>query len=123
MSGSMPSRGGWAPPALVLQWAWGMHASASYSRTKGEFTGGVVTDVGLVARSQGYDWCMTAKEKLLQEAQGWSEREAEIALAAVERADGGEPEVAPLPQGFGETLTGEPMPNVVAAVRRSRDDH
>jgi hypothetical protein len=66
---------------------------------------------------------MTAKEKLLQEAQSWSEREAEIALAAVERADDGEPEVAPLPEGFGETLTGEPMPNVVAAVRRSRDAH
>jgi hypothetical protein len=66
---------------------------------------------------------MTAKEKLLQEAPGWSEREAEIALAAVEYGDGKRAEVAPLPQGFGETLTGEPMPNVVAAVRRSRDAH
>jgi hypothetical protein len=66
---------------------------------------------------------MTAKEKLLQEAQGWSEREAEIALAAVETADDGEPEVATMPEGFGKTLTGEPMPNVVAAVRRSRDAH
>jgi hypothetical protein len=66
---------------------------------------------------------MTAKERLLLEAQRWSEREAEIALAAVERADGGEPAVASMPQGFGETLTGEQMPNVVAAVRRSPDDH
>jgi hypothetical protein len=66
---------------------------------------------------------MTAKEKLLQEAPGWSEREAEIALAAVQHADDGRTEVAPLPEGFGETLTGEPMPNVVAAVRRSRDAH
>lgn len=32
----------------------------------------------------------------------------------------GEPEMAPLPAGWGETLTGEPMPNVVAAVHRSR---
>jgi hypothetical protein len=32
-------------------------------------------------------------------------------------------EVAPLPAGWGETLTGEPMPNVAAAVRRSRDGH
>jgi hypothetical protein len=31
-----------------------------------------------------------------------------------------EPEMAPLPAGWGETLTGEPMPHVVAAVRRSR---
>ena len=51
---------------------------------------------------------------LLLEAQSWSEREAEIALAAVERADDGEPEVAPLPEGFGETLTG------VEAVRQCR---
>jgi hypothetical protein len=71
----------------------------------------------------GYDAAMTAKEKLLQEAPGWSEREAEIALAAVEYGDAERAEVAPLPQGFGETLTGEPMPNVVAAVRRSRDAH
>jgi hypothetical protein len=34
-----------------------------------------------------------------------------------------EPEMAPLPEGWGETLTGEPMPNVVAAVRRSRESH
>jgi hypothetical protein len=71
----------------------------------------------------GYDAVVTAKEKLLQEAPGWSERQAEIALAAVEHGDGRRAEVAPLPQGFGETLTGEPMPNVVAAVRRSRDAH
>lgn len=32
-----------------------------------------------------------------------------------------ESEMAPLPAGWGETLTGEPMPNVVAAVHRSRD--
>jgi hypothetical protein len=33
-----------------------------------------------------------------------------------------EPEMAALPEGWGETLTGEPMPNV-AAVRRSRESH
>lgn len=34
-----------------------------------------------------------------------------------------EPDVVGLPKGWGETLTGEPMPNVVAAVRRSRENH
>lgn len=34
-----------------------------------------------------------------------------------------ETEMAPLPEGWGQTLTGEPMPNVAAAVRRSRDSH
>jgi len=38
-------------------------------------------------------------------------------------APGPPPEMAPLPAGWGETLTGEPMPNVVAAVRRSRENH
>ncbi len=66
---------------------------------------------------------MTAKEILLQQAPTWTEREAEIALRAVGRDDDHEPEMAPLPKGWGETLTGEPMPNVVAAVRHSRDSH
>jgi hypothetical protein len=34
-----------------------------------------------------------------------------------------ESEMAPLPEGWGETLTGEPMPDVAAAVRRSRESH
>jgi excisionase family DNA binding protein len=29
----------------------------------------------------------------------------------------------PLPAAWGRTITGEPMPNVVLAVRRSRADH
>jgi hypothetical protein len=37
--------------------------------------------------------------------------------------DFSEDQMAPLPEGWGETLTGEPMPNVVAAVRRSRAGH
>jgi len=35
----------------------------------------------------------------------------------------GDDEMAPLPESWGETATGEPMPNVVAAVRRSREGH
>jgi hypothetical protein len=66
---------------------------------------------------------MTSKEKLLAQAPMWGEHEAEIALRAVERAVETEPDMAPLPDGWGETLTGEPMPNVAAAVRRSRDGH
>jgi len=64
---------------------------------------------------------MTAKELLLQEAPSWSEVQAMRALLAAE--DEPEPDVVGLPQGWGETLTGEPMPNVVAAVRRVRDEH
>jgi excisionase family DNA binding protein len=32
-------------------------------------------------------------------------------------------EMMPLPPGWGRTITGEPMPNVVAMIRRSRAGH
>jgi hypothetical protein len=67
----------------------------------------------------GYPLTMTAKEKLLREVLDLDETEAAraqivITDVAVEEAE------TPLPEGWGETLTGEPMPNVAAAVRRSR---
>jgi hypothetical protein len=66
---------------------------------------------------------MTAKGKLLLRVPDWTDEQAEIALRAVEQGGVAEPEMAPLPEGWGQTLTGEPMPNVVAAVHRSRDGH
>jgi Putative DNA-binding HTH domain len=47
--------------------------------------------------------------------------EAEAARARIVIPE--EPEMAPLPAGWGETLTGEPMPNIAAAIRRSRRFH
>lgn len=64
---------------------------------------------------------MTAKEKLLLLVPNWTDEQAAIALCAAEALE--EPEMVPLPAGWGETLTGEPMPNVVAAVHRSRGEH
>lgn len=49
---------------------------------------------------------MTAKDQLFLRARDWTDEQAEM---------------APLPEGWGRTLTGEPMPNVVAAVHRSRE--
>ena len=68
---------------------------------------------------------MTAKELLRQRIDELSEAEAESALRLIDEHTGeaDEPEMAPLPQGWGETLTGEPMPNVTAAVSRSRETH
>ncbi len=69
---------------------------------------------------------MTAKELLRQRVDELSEAEAETALRLIDARRNGEadaPEMAPLPQGWGETLTGEPMPNVMAAVSRSRETH
>jgi hypothetical protein len=71
---------------------------------------------------------MTAKEKVLEQAPSWSEEQATAALEAVEAEPGpneewGEPEMAPLPESWGRMANGQPMPNVVAAVQRSRAGH
>lgn len=73
---------------------------------------------------------MTTKERLHRIVDELTDSEAEEALRALaERRQaeegGGEEagEMAALPEGWGETLTGEPMPDVVGAVRRSRKSH
>ncbi len=72
---------------------------------------------------------MTAKKELRAAIDGLTEADAAAALdflasrAERDGDDDGEPEMAPLPKGWGETLTGEPMPNVVAAVHRARTGH
>jgi hypothetical protein len=70
-----------------------------------------------------YASTVTAKEKLLREILDLDEAEAARARIIVSAGPVEEPEMAPLPEGWGETLTGEPMPNVAAAVRRSRESH
>jgi hypothetical protein len=66
---------------------------------------------------------MTAKEKLLREILDLDEVEAARAHIVITDVAVDEAEMVPLPAGWGETLTGEPMPNIAAAVRRSRDSH
>jgi hypothetical protein len=79
---------------------------------------------------------MTAKERLHQLVDTLTDGEAEDALRllAAERGmlidtapqgatDKDESGLATLPDGWGTTLTGEPMPDVAAAVRRSRAVH
>jgi hypothetical protein len=62
------------------------------------------------ARGTIIEFVMTAKEQLLQEAPGWSEHDAEIALRAVQRehADGNGDEWGELSKvheiAFGETM-------------------
>src|ERR1700748_3029539 len=58
---------------------------------------------------------MTAKEKLLREVLDLDEAQAARARIVIPDEPVDEPEMAPLPAGWGETLTGEPMPNVAAA--------
>jgi hypothetical protein len=73
--------------------------------------------------SLGYPLNMTAKEKLLRDVLDLDEAKAAHARIVVAEEPADDPEMAPLPEGWGETLTGEPMPNVAAAVRRSRESH
>jgi hypothetical protein len=69
-----------------------------------------------------YAWTVTAKEKLLREVLDLDEAKAARARIVIPE-EPSEPEMAPLPAGWGETLTGEPMPDIAAAVRRSRESH
>jgi hypothetical protein len=73
---------------------------------------------------------MTTKERLHRLADRLSDQGAEQALRLLDAGLGapetdadGEAEIASLPDGWGTTLTGEPMPDVAAAVRRSRAMH
>jgi hypothetical protein len=74
---------------------------------------------------------MTTKERLHRLVDELSDREAEDTLRLLDdtlqherggAAPGGS-QMATLPDGWGQTLTGEPMPDVAAAVRRSREMH
>lgn len=64
---------------------------------------------------------MTAKEKLLRDVLDLDETEA--ARARIVLVEDPVEEDASLPAGWGETQTGEPMPDVSSAVRRSRASH
>jgi len=80
---------------------------------------------------------MTTKERLHRLVDTLTDREAEDALRLLDAEhqapfgseppgqtdEEGQSALAALPEGWGTTLTGEPMPDVAAAVRRSRAMH
>jgi hypothetical protein len=66
---------------------------------------------------------MTTREKVEQLLDRLSEAELEAQYERLRETVDGAPEMAPLPNGWGEAVTGEPMPNVAAAVLRSRGSH
>lgn len=66
---------------------------------------------------------MTTREKVENLLDRLSEAELEAEYVRLRAAVEGGSETVPLPEGWGETLTGEPMPDVAAAVRRSRESH
>ena len=66
---------------------------------------------------------MTAKEKLLRDVLDLDEAKAARARIMVTDEPAPESETVPLPEGWDRMANGEPMPDVAAAVRRSREGH
>jgi hypothetical protein len=66
---------------------------------------------------------MTAREMLERLLDQLSDSDLEAEYERLRQDVGRDAEMAPLPEGWGETPTGEPMPNVVAAIHRSRGWH
>ena len=73
--------------------------------------------------SLGYPLGMTAKEKLLRDVLDLDEAKAARARIVVTDEPAPESETVPLPEGWDRMANGEPMPDVAAAVRRSREGH
>jgi hypothetical protein len=63
---------------------------------------------------------MATREELHRELDALPDQQVPQARIVVDET---EPDAVGLPAGWGETLTGEPMPNVVVAVHRVRDEH
>ena len=66
---------------------------------------------------------VTAKEKLLRDVLDLDEAKAARARIVVVEEPELESEMVPLPEGWGRMANGEPMPDVAAAVQRSREGH
>jgi hypothetical protein len=65
---------------------------------------------------------VATREELHRELDALPDKQVPQARIVVEEIEP-ESDVVGLPEGWGETLTGEPMPNVVAAVHRVRNEH
>lgn len=70
-----------------------------------------------------YPFCVTAKEKLIRDVLDLDEARASRARVVVVDEPELDSEMVPLPEGWGRMANGEPMPDVAAAVRRSREGH
>jgi hypothetical protein len=66
---------------------------------------------------------VTAKEKLIRDVLDLDEAKATRARIVVMDEPEPESETVPLPKGWDRMANGEPMPDVAAVVRRSREAH
>ena len=63
---------------------------------------------------------MTAKQRLRRAIDELTEREASVARIIVEREADDGTDMVELPEGWNRTVSGRPMPDIVAALNRSR---
>jgi hypothetical protein len=87
---------------------------------------GLIADRPESARTEmnrRYASSVTAKEKLIRDVLDLDEAKATRARIVVMDEPEPESETIPLPKGWDRMANGEPMPDVAAAVRRSREGH
>lgn len=77
----------------------------------------------IISRKAEYDLGVTAKEKLIRDVLDLDEAKATRARIVVVEEPDLESDTVPLPESWGRMANGEPMPDVAAAVRRSRESH
>jgi hypothetical protein len=106
---------GTAPAHAIARYRVSRRTAAQQTARHDQLAGG--------SNPRGTIGSMTTREKLESLLDRLSEAELEAEYRRLREAVEGEPEMAALPAGWGQTLTGERMPNVVAAVRRSRESH
>jgi hypothetical protein len=66
---------------------------------------------------------MTAKDELVRDVLALDEVKATRARIVVIDEREPEPETVPLPKGWDRMVNGEPVPDLTAAIRRTREGH
>ena len=99
---------------------------AAVQEARDGLTEGLIADRRESAKSEEnrrYASSVTAKEKLIRDVLDLDEAKATRARIVVMDEPEPESETVPLPKGWDRMANGEPMPDVAAAVRRSREGH
>lgn len=100
--------------------------AAAVQEARDGLADGLIADRSASARTEvnrRYASSMTAKEKLIRDVLDLDEAKATRARIVVMDEPAPESETVPLPKGWDRMANGEPMPDVAAAVRRSREGH
>lgn len=112
--------------APVPNWVEGIGGNLIHSAPAESLAEELIADRPKSARADSdrrYASSVTAKEKLIRDVLDLDEAKATRARIVVMDEPEPESETVPLPKGWDRMANGEPMPDVAAAVRRSREGH